>query len=438
MNPALPATPDLAAPRALPRVPALIFAALLAVGIATFAAGVSSAELATRTYRVFLHNWLMWAALSQGALVFSAAMRLTNANWAGPIRRIADSMAAYTIVSLLLFAVVYAGRHQLFEWTHHPIHGKEFWFEPGFTFFRDTLALIWVSLMSLYYLKITLRPTLARARETASGWRRGLYQAWTRGWRGEAIEREYAERRGRKMAAVVAISFAICYSLIGIDLIMSLAPEWVSTMFPAYYSWGGFLSSISLLTVICIALRNSPDMPAGFLTQNRMHDLGKAIFAFSIFWMYLFWAQYFVIWYANIPEETGFVVARLGTQFIQDVWYFSGFWERLAQPYVKFTLAVWFLCWVFPFWVLLGQRPKKTVPILGAIALGSVCGFWLERYILVTPSLVPPSEVLAGQAITPLGLLELGIGAGFVGAFFLCFLFFSRVFPGAVPTRSAS
>jgi hypothetical protein len=432
---AAPATPDLSAPRALPRVPALIFAILLAIGVITFLRGVASAELATRTYRVFLHNWLMWAALAQGALAFSAGMRLTNATWPGPIRRVADSMGSFTVVSLLLFAVVYSGRHQLFEWTEHPIHGKEFWFEPGFTFARDTLALLWVTFVSLFYLKVTIRPTLARARETATGWRRGLYQAWTRNWRGEVAERDWAERRGRKLAAVVAISFGICYSLVGIDMIMSLAPEWVSTMFPAYYSWGGFLSSISLLTLICIVLRNSPDMPEGFLTKNRMHDLGKAIFAFSIFWMYLFWSQYFVIWYANIPEETGFVVARLGTQFIQDVWYFAGFWERLAQPYVKFTLAVWFLCWVFPFWVLLGQRPKKTVPILGSIALGSVLGFWLERYILVTPSLVKPAEVLAGQAITPLGMIELGIGAGFVGAFFLCFLFFSRVFPGAVPTR---
>ena len=92
MNPA-PATPDLATPRGLPRAPALLFALLLLVGIATFAAGVSSAELATRTYRVFLHNWLMWAALSQGALVFSAGMRLTNATWPGPIRRIADTLA---------------------------------------------------------------------------------------------------------------------------------------------------------------------------------------------------------------------------------------------------------------------------------------------------------------------------------------------------------
>ena len=84
-------------------------------------------------------------------------------------------------------------------------------------------------------------------------------------------------------------------------------------------------------------------------------------------WMYLFWSQYLVIWYGNIPEETSFVVARLGSQFIQDTWYLQGFWTRIGEPYVKITLVTWILLWVVPFWVLLGQRPKKTPLILGAV-----------------------------------------------------------------------
>ena len=424
---------DLAEPRSLPRVPAAIFAALAALGAIAFFAGVLAEDTSARTYRVFLHNWLMWAALANGAVCVSAAFRLTNAGWQGPIQRIAESMGGFVAISFLLYWVIYLGRHELFEWVHHPVAGKEFWFEPGFTFLRDSLALVWVTFVSLFYLYISLRPTLGAAREAATGWRKTLYGFWTAGWRGEEVERDFAERRGRKMAAVVALSHAICYSLIAIDFIMSLAPEWISTMFPAYFAWGGFLSSISLLTIVCLALRNSPEVVPGFLTANRRHDLGKLIFAFSIFWMYLFWSQYFVIWYANIPEETGFIVARLGTQFLQDTWYMGGFMQRIAEPYVNWTLLVWLLVWVLPFWVLLGQRPKKTPAILGTIAVGSVLGFWLERYILVTPSLVPPSEVLAGAAITPLGWIELGIGAGFVGLFFLSFLGFGRVFPGAIP-----
>jgi Ni/Fe-hydrogenase subunit HybB-like protein len=152
--------------------------------------------------------------------------------------------------------------------------------------------------------------------------------------------------------------------------------------------------------------------------------------------MYLFWSQYLVIWYGNIPEETGFMVARLGSQFVQDTWYMQGFWERISEPYAKITLLAWILLWVIPFWVLLGARPKKTPAILGTVACGSLLGFWIERYILVTPSLVSPEAVLEGAPITLLGGIEIGIALGFIGLFCLCFLTFGKVFPGVLPGKS--
>jgi hypothetical protein len=191
-----------------------------------------------------------------------------------------------------------------------------------------------------------------------------------------------------------------------------------------------------MTALLSLILRNSREL-TGEVTESRRHDLGKMVFAFSIFWMYLFWSQYLVIWYGNIPEETGFIAARLGTQFLQDTWYLTGFWTRIAEPYVQITLTAWFLCWVIPFWVLLGQKPKKTPIILGAVAGGSLLGFWIERYILVTPSLVSPEQVLAGAPVTPFGGIELGILAGFIGLFFLCFLVFGWVFPGALPPQDA-
>lgn len=413
-----------------------VFALLALVGIVVFAIGAlsSDADLVRRTYRVFLHNWLLFAALSQGALVLSAAMRLTNARWAGPIHRMVDCFGAFVPLSLVLYLGIFLGRHELFEWTHHEIYGKEWWFRPTFVFTRDVIALGWMTVLSIVYLYLSVRPMLGEARERAQSFQ-GLYRMWTSGWRGEAAERSLAERRLRKFSAVLALSYAFCYSLLAIDLVMSLAPHWISTMFPAYYAWGGFLSAVSLTAVVAILLRQSPEL-AGEVTESRRHDMGKMVFAFSIFWMYLFWSQYLVIWYANIPEETGFVGARLGTQFLQDTWYLSGFWERLREPYVHLTLVTWVLCWVTPFWVLLGQKPKKSPSVLGTVALLSVFGFWLERYILVTPSLVSPEAVLAGAPVTPFGWLEILIAAGFVGLFFLSFLAFAKVFPGALPSPS--
>ncbi|MFQ5513155.1 MAG: hypothetical protein ACE5FG_01865 [Myxococcota bacterium] len=422
---------DRATPRSLPGAPTAVFAALTAIGLISFLVGLGVDS--GRTYRVFLHNWLLWAALSQAAIVLSSTFRLTNATWMGPVRRVVDSMGAFVPVSLLLFAVIYMGRHELFAWIEEPVHGKEWWYEEGFVFARDLGVLLWMTALTLLYLYLSVRPMLAAARETSSGWRGGLYQRWTAGWRGEAEERDLAERRLRKLAAVICLSYALCYSLIGVDMIMSLAPHWVSTMFPAYFAWGGWLSAVAMTALLCLVLSRSDGL-VGEITASRRHDMGKMIFAFSIFWMYLFWSQYLVIWYGNVPEETSFVVARLGSQFIQDTWYLTGFWERIAEPYARLTLSAWILCWVVPFWVLLGQRPKKTPAILGPVAFGLLVGFWLERYILVTPSLVSPAAVTAGAPVTPFGWIELGVGAGFVGAFALCFLAFGRVFPGVLPT----
>ena len=430
-------TRDVARPRSLPRVPTLVFAALALIGVGTFLLGVTSSdpEAVRRTYRVFLHNWLLWAALAQGAVVLSAAMRLTNAHWPGPIHRLVDSLAAFVPLSLVLFLVVYLGRHEIFSWLEHPVYGKEWWYSEQFTFGRDLVALLWMTALTVAYLYLSVRPMLGDVCGTATGWRLALYKRWTAGWRGEAAERELAPRRLRKLAAVVALSYAFCYSLIGVDMVMSLAPHWVSAMFPAYFAWGGFLSAISLTAFLAVVLRNSDEL-RGAVTVSRRHDLGKMVFAFSIFWMYLFWSQYLVIWYGNMPEETSFVAARLGSQFLQDTWYLEGFWGRISEPYVKVTLSAWILCWVVPFWVLLGRRPKQTPLILGAVAFGSVFGFWIERYILITPSLVSPDAVLAGARLTPFGGTELGIAAGFVGLFALCFLCFAKVFPGALPPRA--
>jgi hypothetical protein len=145
------------------------------------------------------------------------------------------------------------------------------------------------------------------------------------------------------------------------------------------------------------------------------------VFAFSIFWMYIFFAQYIVIWYGNLPEETQFIQARLGSQFLQDSWYFA--LSRLDEPYAKLSLTAWACNWVVPFWVLLGQRPKRTPAILGSVAALIVVGFWLERNALIWPSLIPQD----GHAW--LGGIQLGIAAGFFGAFALVYLIFTRVFP---------
>jgi hypothetical protein len=201
---------------------------------------------------------------------------------------------------------------------------------------------------------------------------------------------------------------------------MSLTPSWFSTLFPWYFAWGGFLSGVAATALGCVLLRRAPDWQRE-ISPARMHDLGKMVFAFSIFWMYLFFAQYLVIWYGNLPEETQFFQLRLGSQFLQDTWTWR--WERLDEPWVKLSLTAWVGCWVVPFWMLLGQRPKRTPAILGSVAAVVLLGFWLERNALVWPSLSPENDTVWCRPVA------LGIALGFLGAFAAVQLVFTRVFP---------
>ena len=216
---------DVATPRALPTRAAAIFGGLLVVGAITFLLGASSSdgEVAKRAYRAFLQNWLIWAALSKGALMLSAAMRLTNARWPGPIQRSA-TRSARSCRSRSCSSWSCTGRHELFEWTEHPVAGKEWWYEPGFMFARDLggAASGWPSSRPS---TCTCRAPDARARaRSATGLRGTLNQRWTAGWRGEERERDLAVRRSRKLAAVLALSYAFCVLDDRRRLVMSLAP----------------------------------------------------------------------------------------------------------------------------------------------------------------------------------------------------------------------
>jgi hypothetical protein len=187
--------------------------------------------------------------------------------------------------------------------------------------------------------------------------------------------------------------------------------------------------------------RNAPGFE-GQISETRMHDIGKMMFAFSIFWMYLFWSQYLVIYYGNLPEETFYLRDRLGPQFLIDKGYTAfafaqswGSWDfdwaRLSKGYGWISMTVWACCWIIPFWVLLGQKPKKTPWIAGPVATIILLGFWLERNLLVWPSVVKEDMT------SFLGVIQLGIAGGFLGGFVLVYLIYSRVFPSiAVTERS--
>ena len=413
---------EVASPRGLPGAAVAICGALAALGVISFAFGLSKdPATAWRAYHV---NFLYWAGLAQGGVVIACIFVTVGAHWPGPLRRIAEGLSAFVPVSLVLGAVGFLGRDHIYPWIHEPVRAKEAWLNVPRLVITDLGILAVLAILTLMFLYHSVRPTL----HGVEGGPKGLFAAWTKGWRGDAEERETSLRTTKRIAPILLLAFAFGYSIIGFDQVMSLSPMWYSNLFGAYFSWGGFLSAVAATALLAVLNRTRPGLE-GEITSGRLHDIGKMVFAFSIFWMYLFWSQYLPIWYGNLPEETFFLEARLGSQFFQSTWDVD--WSRLNEPWVKLTLASWIGCWVVPFWVLLGQRPKRTPAILGTVAAVVLAGFWLERNVLVWPSLAPKDPTAW------IGPVQAGIAVGFAGLFALVYLVFTRVFPTlAVPRRS--
>ena len=422
-------------PRAIPRAWLGACLALVAIGVAAFAGGIATDPAAA--WRAFHVNYLYFGALAQGGVVVACAFVIIGARWPGPVRRIAEGLGAWVPLTFVLFLVDFIGREYIYtNWINGPPPAKAAYLNTTRLFWMNLAIFGVLALLTMAFLYNSVRPTLAGM--SARG---GMFARWTSGWRGDAEEIEIGAARCRKLAPIICLVYALGWTFIAFDQVMSLTPTWYSNLFGAYFCWGGFLSAIAATALLMVLHRNSPGLE-GEITKARMHDIGKMLFAFSIFWMYLFFSQYLVIWYANLPQETQFFEARLGSQFLVDksginmlelarTWELGLFWERLREPYVKVTLLVWACCWVTPFWVLLGQRPKKTPAILGSVAAVVLFGFWLERNILVWPSLVPK------DTFSFLGVVQLGIAAGFFGAFALVFLIYTRIFPSlAVPRRA--
>ena len=176
------------------------------------------------------------------------------------------------------------------------------------------------AVLTLVFLRTSFRPALAGAAERATR-AKGMFASWTADWRGDDAEREASRARLRMLAPIICLCYAFGYTLVAFDQVMSLTPTWFSNIFGWYFLVGRLpLGGVGDRARVRAPARDYAGLGRRDHAEPRMHDLGKMIFAFSIFWMYLFFAQYIVIWYGNLPEETQFFQARLGPQFLQDSW----------------------------------------------------------------------------------------------------------------------
>ncbi|MGH7500072.1 MAG: hypothetical protein ACREL3_14630 [Gemmatimonadales bacterium] len=365
-----------------------------------------------RAWQLFHVNWLYFTGLAGGSVAFVAVQKVTNAKWSGMVIRFASASAAFLPVSLLALVLIFTAGYPAIYGPMNAVlpdlqHGKALWLSHDFMFARLGLGLLILTIVGFKLVRADLVPDLLATRGAAGPGRRALYDRWSRDYDGseDAAARQYA--RIRHLAPIFVVVYAIVFTLIAFDGIMALQPHWFSNLLGGFYFMGSFLGAHMLLALMMI-YGGAHLGVADLISPKQRHDLGKLCFGFTVFWTYLMWAQFLVIWYGNLPEETGFVFARL--------W---GHWLPVG-------VAVGIGMFIVPFFGLLGVAPKKSWAVLGFFAAVSLVALWLERYLLVMPSVTS----LPGPVI---GVPEIGPTLLFIGLYLITYALFARTFPMISP-----
>jgi Ni/Fe-hydrogenase subunit HybB-like protein len=362
-------------------------AVLILIGTIAFFIGIAGSQ-PERAWQAYLVNFVFWTGMAFGAVLLSAILTMTNARWGRPIKRLAEAPGAFLPVSFLLFWVLYFGREKIFPWIHEPVHHKEAWLNTGFLFTRDGVGLLILTALSMAIIHYSVR---------------GDSRAMSEGV-DSPVETERNLRVQSLLSPIFAILYALILTLIAFDLIMSLDPHWISTLFGAYYFMGSFYTGLAAVIILSALSVRTMGLDR-FVGSKQFHDLGKLLFGFCVVTGDFFYAQFLVIWYGNLPEETHYVILRVN-----------------ASPWKYLAWTVLIVSFVFPFIVLISRKVKMRPLLMMVLCSIILVGMWLERFLLVAPS------IWRGERM-PLGFMELFITAGFSGIMALCLLLFFRKYP---------
>jgi Ni/Fe-hydrogenase subunit HybB-like protein len=361
----------------------LLLILIALVGAASFVAGITGDE-PLRAWQVFLVNVLYFTGIAQGMVILAATLQMTSARWGRPIKRIAELGAYFLPLSVPLLIVLYFGRTLIFPWIAHPIPAKQGWLNVPFLFTRDLIGLLIMAALSLAFLRQSLRPDLLALKRGSLA--------------DDPAESQKAVHLQNILAPVLGIAFAVIYSLIAFDLIMSLDPTWYSTLFGAYYFITSFLAGMAGLVVILALTRKRWGLER-YIGTKQFHDLGNLIFGFTIVAGDFFWSQFLVIWYGNLPEETRYVILRIR-----------------EMPWAVLSYIVLFGAFAIPFVLLLVRKLKQNPTAMLVVAGMLLLGLWIEKFLLVVPS-------IWHQGTLPIGVGEILITLGFLAIYVLTFLY---------------
>ena len=316
---------------------------------------VACAVLGAANPKQFFFSWLVsflfFLSLGLGALFFVLIQYAAQGGWGIVVRRIGETTFATLPVMAALFVPLLLGLHDLYSWTvpgaaEHDalLRWKAPFLNVPFFLIRAAIYFVAWSAMAVFYFR-------GSRRQDATG--------------DPAVS-----ARLRRFAGPAIIVLALTQTFASVDWIMSLTPHWYSTMFGVYFFAGSFVGFIALLSVVAVAMRRA-GLLDNVISVEHLHDIGKFLFAFTAFWAYIAFSQFFLMWYANLPEETIWYKARM-----------EGSWLTVSV----FLMAGHFAA---PFLYLMGRAVKRNGTTLAVGGAWLLAMHFLDLYWQVMPTLHP-------------------------------------------------
>ncbi len=312
--------------------------------------------------RIFADLWInnvFFAGIGLIGVFFYAIQYVVRAGWSASIIRVPMALGNWLpIAGILMLGIFLVGHHDLFHWTHMYLYDKN---DPRYDAIIDGKK---TYLNLPFYL---IRMVLCF----------GLWFLLYRFLRKQSLQEDLNpdlkfHKKSIRLAAVFLIIFAITSAVSAWDWILSIDTHWFSTMFGWYVFASWFVSGIAIITLLILFLKERGYLQ--MVNHNHLHDLGKFLFAFSIFWTYVWFAQFMLIYYANIPEE--------GVYFFQ---------RLMSDRYAPIFFINLILNFFLPFLVLMTRDAKRQAIFLKIVCTIILVGHWLDFYLMVTPGVMQQS-----------------------------------------------
>ena len=387
---------------------AMVFTAIVAE-IYQYNVGMGPANLNwPHMWDLYIATFIFWIGMSHSGTLLSAILHIIHADWRKPIYRFAEAMTTFSLMTAGLFPIIHLGRLWNMYWVLPYVSDRGIW--PNFRspLVWDAFAIGTYLTSSALFLYIGMIPDLAICRDNARGWRQKLYTVLSLGWRGD--DRQWRNfRRTYLLMACFLIPLAVSvHSIVSSDFAMSIMPGWHVTTFPPYFVAGALYSGCAAIITLFILLRYFFRFEE-YMTLSILEKTAKLTFAIAMAWTYLNLIEFATTWYSHdIPAKEVLLEKFYGP-------YAPAFWMMMfCGSVVPFTLAF--------------RKLRRHIPTMFVVSLLLNLGMWLERWMIVAPTLANSYHPIAFDTMWP-SMVQWAIVFGSFGWFGLLFLVFVKVFP---------